>query len=216
MNPSGCMIKCVNAQELAEKQLQTQAKKKEKNQRYYQKKKQQLDELDELKVQLGVKQVDFGAIQNALLARDQMILGLQTENQRKEEEYTNLLRQKEAEIERMRIELEKERRENSRERIIGDVGQILGLMNERIGKLEVCENRVKELQKQANKYEGWYYFVERMLPWHPNSISDTIIRLQNERLSAPLKPPSLDKLISESRPIVPGSVQSPAPIQQRQ
>lgn len=215
MNSSACILLSPNPQELAQKQLESQSKKKQINHKYYQNKKQELDELNKIKVQLGVKHVDFDVIQKSLLARDQIISSLQIENQTKQQEYTNLLREKDAEIERMRIELENERRDNSREKIIADVGQQLGLMNQRIGKLELCENRVKKLEVKLLDYEGRYYFVERMLPWHPNAISDTIIRLQNERLSAPLQPSSLDKLIANSRPIVSDSVLSPTPIPQQ-
>lgn len=45
------------------------------------------------------------------------------------------------------------------------MGQLLGLMNERIGKLEMCENRVKKLEVRFMDYEGYHYFVERMLPY---------------------------------------------------
>ena len=206
MNSSGCINQCINPQELAQKQLDSLVKKKEKNQRYYQKKKQELEELDKIKVQLGVKQLDLQGIQNAITVRDQMILTLQLENQTKHEEYITMLRKKEAEIERMRKELEKQKQDNNRERIIGEVGQQIALMNARISNLEVCENRVKHLEKKAQEYEGRYYFVERMLTWHRDAISDTIIKLQNERLTKPLYPPSLDKVIADSRPIVAGTV----------
>jgi hypothetical protein len=215
MNSCASILQCANPQELAQKQLQSQTKKKHINQKYYQKKKQEFEELDKLKVQLGVKQVDFGVIQNALTAKDQMISSLQIDNQRKEEEYTILFRQKDAEMERMRIELDNEIRDNSRERIIRDLGQQIGLMNERLGKLELCENRVKKLEARLQDYEGRSFFLDRLQLWYPNEIANTILRLQQERLLTPLKPPSLDKLIADSRPIL-HNQQSPAPIPQRQ
>jgi chromosome segregation ATPase len=216
MNSTGCYIQCANPEELAQKQLESQQKKKKINQKYYQKKKQQLEELEKIKEQLGVKQADFSAIQNALLARDQIISSIQTENKRKEQEYTNLLREKDAEIDRMRIELENEIRDNSRERIIREVGQQIALMNERIGRLEVCENRVKQLQKEANNHEGWYYFLIEMNKYYQTAIDEVFIRLQKQRLIRQLEPPSLDKLVANGSAVLAKNMNySPPPVTQQ-
>lgn len=212
MNSSACILQCINPQELAQKQLESQTKKKEKNQRYYQKKKQELEELDKLKVQLGVKQLDLQGIQNAITVRDQMILTLQLENKRKEEEYINILRNKDAEIETLRKELEKQNQDINRERIIADVGQQIALLNAKISNLEVSENRVKHLEKKLQEFEGRYFLVEKFQYWYPKEITEAIIRLQNERLTKPLYPPSLDKLIAETKVYMPQTGQSPPPI----
>lgn len=212
MNCSACISQCINPQELAQKQLESQSKKKEKNQRYYQKKKQELEELDKIKVQLGVKQLDVQGIENAITAREQMILSLQLENKTKEEEYINILRNKDAEIERMRKELEKQNQDNKRERIIGEVGQQIAIMNGKISNLEVSENRVKHLEKKLQEFEGRYFLVEKFQHWYPKEIAETIIRLQNERITKPLYPPSLDKLIAETKVYMTETGVSPEPI----
>ena len=71
------MHKYINHQELVQKQLESQTKKKEKNQRYYQNKKQELEDLDKIKVQLGIKQSDVQGRQNSITVRDHMIILLQ-------------------------------------------------------------------------------------------------------------------------------------------
>lgn len=213
MNSSACILQCPNPQELAQKQLESQGKKKEINKKYYQKKKQELDELERLKVQLGVKHVDFETLQNGILSSDQLISSLQLETQRKDEEYIDSLRNKDAEIDRMRLEHERQLRENSRERIIADVGQHIALMSDRIGKLEVCENRVKQLQKKADTYEAWHFFLKEMNQIYPNVVDDIFHRLQNKRLYKPLEPPSLDKLVAESKAVIARNVNnSPAAV----
>ena len=77
MNSSPCIQQYINHQELAQKQLENQTKKKEKNQRYYQNKKQELENLDKIKVQLGIKQSDVQGRQNSITVRDHMIILLQ-------------------------------------------------------------------------------------------------------------------------------------------
>jgi hypothetical protein len=192
--------------------LDDKLKKKQYNDTYQQKRKHAIDTLNAIKSVLGTTDVNPNLIRDKLLEKDTIITNLQNQYNKIHDEYTHLLRDKDAEILKLRFDHDRLLLDTSRYTLLSDVGQHLALMNDRIGKLEVCENRVNQLHHKANTHEAWYFFLKQLNDFYPAVVDDVFLRLQNKRLSKPLDPPSLDKLVADSTAIVSVCVPSPAPI----
>lgn len=150
-------------------------KKREYNKKYNEKKKSELEELQNIKSQLGIQRLDLKTIQKCVNEKDRIIVDQELK-----------IVEQNVEIEKLKALVE----ENSRDKA-------LAIMNDRIGKLEFYEKRIGQLENKVKFNEGWFHFINKMCKIYPNEINETIKRLQKERLTTPLEPKALDKLVAE-------------------